>query len=119
MSVKKFSVIMTIGVFLIIAELIYNSKNIEKVNYNSYDEEDYMREIVYSAESYCLKSKDFGGARIDFSDYNDELKLDFEAPVEGVLVVNSDCKVSVLDEIVIGDLMCDYTDSKISCKKTR
>lgn len=119
MSIKEFSVIMTVGLFLIIVELIYQNYRVEKVNYNNYVEEDYMREIVYSAENYCLKSENFGGMKIDFSNYNNELKLDFELPKTGIITVDTDCRVSVLKEVFIQDKYCYYEDNKISCKKTR
>lgn len=117
MSIKKFSIIMTMGLFLIIIELVYRNYSIEKVSYNNYFEEDYMREIIYSAENYCLKTENFGGVKIDFSDYNNELNLDFEAPIEGVITVNTSCEVKVINSVIIQSKECTYSDSKVSCKK--
>lgn len=77
-----------------------------------------MEEIIYSAENYCLKTENFGGAKIDFSEYNDELQLEFESPEEGIITINTNCEVEVKKSVVINEKKCSY-DDKIECLNTK
>lgn len=77
-----------------------------------------MEEIVYSAENYCLKTENFGGIEIDFSNYNNELELEFEKPKEGIITISPDCKVQIKKSVIINDKSCSYND-KIECLKNK
>ena len=116
MTSKQFLLILTLSVFLMIVGLVYHNNKTRMVNYNNYIEEDYMEEIVYSAENYCLKTENFGGIEIDFSNYNNELELEFETPKEGIITINSNCEVKVRKNVIINDKSCAY-DDKIKCIK--
>lgn len=87
-----------------------------EVDYTYYEPEDYMDEIVYSAESYCYYQNDFGGAEIDFSKYNDELELDFDAPNQGIISIDSDCNVTIKSNVIIDGKSCTYSDYTSTCK---
>jgi len=84
-------------------------------DYTYYEPEDYMDEIIYSAESYCLFTDNFNGAEINFANYNNELELDFEAPVSGKLYIDSNCDVTVSENVVIEGKSCTYQDYVATC----
>lgn len=117
MTSKQFLVISTLSLFLMIIGLIYHNNKTSMVNYSNYIEQDYMEEIIYSAENYCLKTENFGGAEIDFSNYNGELELKFESPEEGIITINTNCEIEVKKSVVINQKKCSY-DVKIECLKS-
>lgn len=116
MTSKQFIIISTLSIILMIVGIFYHNKRTAMVNYSNYIEEDYMEEIVYSAENYCLKTANFGGIEIDFSNYNNELELEFPIPEEGVIVINSNCEIIIKEDILINGKVCSY-DDKIRCLK--